>query len=30
MVIYKESETPILRHEGVMLAQDIEKIIKEN
>ena len=30
MVIYKESETPILRYEGVMLAQDIEKIIKEN
>jgi thioredoxin 1 len=30
MIIYKESETALLRHEGVMLAQDIEQIIKEN
>jgi len=30
MLIYKESDTLLFRYEGVMLAQDIEKIIKEN
>jgi len=29
MLIYKESDTLLFRYEGVMLAQDIEKIIKE-
>ena len=30
MIIYKDAQTPIFRKEGVMLAQDIEQIIKEN
>ena len=30
MLIYKESQTLLFRHEGVILAQDIEKIIKES
>jgi len=30
MIIYKDSETVIYHKEGVILAPDIEKIIKEN
>jgi thioredoxin 1 len=29
MLIYKENDKILFRHAGVMLAQDIEKIIKE-
>jgi len=30
MIIYKEQDKAIFRKEGVLLAQDIEQIIKEN